>query len=336
MAGVITAANLAAAKNNVNLPGAFGQQTATKVTAGPIILSGDPGPGKTPTPAPTPTPTGIVASFGPTAAQLAAAQAATDYQNLKNTAYGSITDATNAGAGAYNEGLQEYLAQEKQQQNTINGQSVQNELSRQQGHQGVLDMIGNGLESSGQILASHNAGSSSAGEAFARAYGTLGRQQESKVGNQFAQGQAGIQTTQDNLTAANTEEIRKSGYDKSTTINGIVAAATDKLNQLNQAAAYASLPDRIQIDQEKATIQAQAMAALSQYDQVLTQGIAANAPESPDAVRAQASKLLTSGVAPQNQFNYTTVAPPSVQGTGPSPSSLPIFTAPTAKKDTTV
>lgn len=260
-----------------------------------------------------------------TAAQI---QAKTDFATGQGTANGLINSNISGQAGGYQNSILDYLSGLKQQQNTINGESTQNELAREQGHQGVLDMVGNGIKSGGVVLANDNAGSSSAGDALARAYATLGRQQESSVGNQFVQGQNKITTEQTNLDQANSDEVRHASQSKVDTINSIVNDATTKLSSLNQLAMYASIPDRVDIDAQIAEIKQQAMDALSVYDQSLTQGIASNAPASADQTRAQASQLLTAGVAPQNEFSYTADVPAQLQNTGPFASPLPIFTAP--------
>lgn len=278
-----------------------------------------------------PTATPLPIATGPTAAQT---QASSDFNTGLSTANSSIANATGQAAGDYNTSILDYLAGIKSSQNTINSNSVQNELARQQGLQGVRDMVGNGIQSGGVIIANDNAGTSSAGEALARAYGILGRQQASSVGNQAAQGQNKINTDEANLVAAeqqfqNVDNPQK----KADTINGIVTNAQSALSYLNQQAAYASIPDRVNIDQQIATIKANAIAALSAYDAELSQGIAATGPEAQPQVQADASKLLNAGTAPASQFNYTTAIPASLQGTGQFSSDLPIFTSTQGNKN---
>lgn len=256
---------------------------------------------------------------GPTAQELA------DFNAQKGVTMGSINDSINSAGGQYHQSILDYLDSRKAAQKTINAESTQNELARQQGHQGILDMIGNGIKSGGVTLANANAGSSSAGEALARAYSVLGRQQESSIGNQFAQGNAKIGAEQENLNAGDETQIRHS-KDKTGTINSIVNGATTALTALNQAAATANISDRVQIDAKIAAIKQQALAALSAYDAELTGGIAGQAPQGSDTTRAEASRLLTAGVAPESSFNFTSNVPTQFQGTGDFASSLPIFT----------
>jgi hypothetical protein len=274
------------------------------------------------------------------AASAAAAQAAAtaksvaDFNSLKSNTYGSINEAIGAGGKGYLSSLQDYLDSRKQTQNQINQDSVQNELAREQGMQGVLDMVGNGIRSGGITLANENAGTSSAGEALARAYGVEGRQQASSVGNQAAQGQNKIDTEQSNLALADTTERRHANESKTTTINNIISNARNSLGSLNQMAMYASIPDRVNIEAKIAQVKQDALDKLSSFDSVLSGGISRNTPEGSNQVRAQAANLLSAGVAPAQQFDYTSIAPPTVQGTGPSPSSLPIYVASSGKKQT--
>lgn len=255
-------------------------------------------------------------------------KAVSDYNATKDSTMASINDAIGTGGNKYNSSILDYLDARKQQQNTIDSSSVQNELAREQGQQGILDMVGNGIKSSGTILANKNSGASSAGDAIAHAYGTLGRQQATSVGNQFAQGQDKIATEQNNLILGDETQKRHSQEDKTSTINEIVNSARSQLSALNQAAMYASLPDRVDIESKIAEIKQQALDALTQYDSVLSSGISGQSPMGADAVRAKANSLLTAGTAPASAFDYTTEFPAQFANTGQFASSLPIFIAP--------
>lgn len=285
---------------------------------------------KTATPI-TPTTGGTIRSSG-VSTPTASPQGVADYNRSLTSSNNSISDAINSGASGYKGSILDYLDSRRGQQNTINSDAVQNELARQTGMQGILDMVGNGVRSTGTVLANKNAGSSSAGDAIARAYGTLGRQQASGVGNQFAQGQNKVNTEQSNLSLADTSQQRHSSEDKTNTINTIVNNARSQLASLNQAASYASIPNRVDIESKIAQVKQQAMAALSSYDSSLTQGISGQTPLDSNGVRAQATSLATAGTAPSQPFNYTSEAPAQFQGTGQFASSLPIFIAP--KKQT--
>lgn len=291
--------------------------------------SGGGGGGSTPQPAPDPwasTPWGSQAAYN---------SAVADYNSLKGSTFNSITDAITQGGQGFNSALLDYIDSRKIQQNKVNADKVQNELSREQGMQGILDMVGNGIRSGGVILANDNAGSSSAGEALARAYGVLGRQEASKVGNQFAQGENNINTEQGNIVLADTTEKRHAEENKTNIINQIVNSARSQLAALNQDAQYASLPDRVNIENKIAEIKQNALDALAKFDGVLSGGISGQAPISAADTRSKAQALLTAGTAPENSFNYTTDIPAELQGSGQFASSLPIFVAPSSRKNNT-
>jgi hypothetical protein len=256
------------------------------------------------------------------------AQAVTDFNKNLGVIHGTVGDAINSNAGSYNQGILELLNNIKGSQTDINSGRVQNELAREQGMRGILDMVGNGVRSGGVLLGNNNAGSSSGNEAIARAYSLLGRQQASSVGNQSAQGTNRLDASQTKLNDYADLQAKAQAVKKTNTITGIVTDATTRLTQLNQAAAYASIPERVQIDQEIAQVRQQAMDALSAYDAELTQGVTNNTtPLSNSTIQGQASHLLNAGTAPDNAFQFTSTAPTSISDTGPMPTPLPIFTS---------
>jgi hypothetical protein len=246
-----------------------------------------------------------------------------DYNAAKATTYGSITDATNQASNNYKSSILDFLDSYKAQQGDINRSNVQNELARRQGSRSVLDMVGNGIRSGGITLNNANATNSSAAEAIAKAYGEMGRREQTQVNNQFAMGQDEIANAQAKLAALTETQKRHFSEDKVTTVNGIVNDATNQLAALNQAAASASLPDRIAIEQEKARIRQETLTALSQYDALLSQ---LAKPASAEDNRKKAAALDTAGTAADNAFQYDTTIPTELQGTGPFASTLPIFT----------
>lgn len=263
-----------------------------------------------------------------TATPYVSPNAVPDYNRLRQSTFNSINDAITQGGQGYKTSMQDYLDTRKQQQNQINQDAVQNELARQQGMQGVLDMVGNGIKSGGVQLANANAGTSSAGEALARAYGILGRQQASSVGNQYAQGQNRVGTEQQNLTLADATQFRHTKEAKTSTINNIVNQTRQQLASLNQSAAYASIPERVNIEAKINQVKHDALNRLSAFDSLFTTGVRGNTPQTPAQVNAAATKLLTAGTAPESAFNYTTDVPAQFQNSGQFASSLPIFVAP--------
>lgn len=264
----------------------------------------------------------------PWGSQAAHDKAVGDFTSARDTTYGSIGDAENNAADQYHSSILDYLDSYAKGQTAIDRAGVQNEMGREQGRRGVLDMVGTGIRSSGVTLANRNAGSSSATEAFARAYGELGRREMSKVGNQYAIGQNNIKGQADDLAAGLGTFRRHMGEGKNTTVNSIVQDATTKLAQLNAVAQNASLPDRIQIEQEKARIRNDAMAKLTAHDSALDNGLKDHQAHSAEQNHAEGVNLLNAGTAPESGFQFNTSAPLQFQNTGPFASSLPLFLAP--------
>ena len=244
----------------------------------------------------------------------------------KSGIYSSSRDAaTNAGIG-YNSSILDLIDSTKSAQNKINSQGAQNELAKRQGTLGVQGMVGRGIKSGGVMLANKNASDSSAAGAIARAYGDLGRRELSNVGNQYAKGNMEIQDAQVDLEGQRATGIRKIGESKQTMINSIVSEARNQLAQLDADIANASLPDRINIEQEKEAIRNEALAQLQGFDAKLTEGMAGITPNSVEERRSKALMMASEGQAPESAFQYTQQAPAMMQGTGPMASNLPIFT----------
>lgn len=248
------------------------------------------------------------------------------FDTQKSNIYGSANDAAQSLQGGYGQSIQDTVHALLQGQQGIDRRNVQNESSRIQGTRGVLDMVGRGIKSGGVTLANRNAGSSSAAQAIANAYGQLGQRQLSSVGNQYAQNanDIGVAQTEQNYQQAQAPGKFHEGLMQN--VNSIVGAARDRIGQLQAAMASASLPDRIAIDQEVQNIRDQVLGHLQQYDSQLQQGVAGIAAANLDTNRGLANQQLAAGQADPNLFNYTTQTPLQLQNTGPSTSSLPIFT----------
>ena len=250
----------------------------------------------------------------------------------KSNIYGTSREAAqNAGIG-YNSSILDLIESTGKGQRAINSQGVQNELAKKQGTAGVLGMINRGVKSGGVMLANKNASDSSASGALAKAYGELGRQQLSGVGNQYAKGNMAIQDAQVDLESQRATGVRKLGESKQTIVNGIVSEARNQLASLDAQIANASLPDRINIEQEKEAIRQEALGQLQNYDNTLTQGMAGITASSIDDRRSKAREMAMAGDAPESAFQYTEQAPAQWGGTGPFASNLPLFTFGRGKK----
>jgi hypothetical protein len=248
------------------------------------------------------------------------------FNNQKNNIYSTALDAARASEGGYNQNILDTIRNLTQSQSAIDRQRVNNEAAKIQGTRDITDMVGRGIRSGGVNLASRNAGSSSAAQALANAYGELGQRELSKVGNQYAANEADIDLAQDDLSyqIANAPEKFRLGLEQN--VNNIVAEARNQLSALDASMANASLPDRIALDQERQAIKDQVLGVLGKYNTQLSQGVKGIRAAGANDIRSRAGQQLSAGQAPANAFQYTTETPLQLQGTGPIASELPIFT----------
>lgn len=264
-------------------------------------------------------------SSGPTAAQLAEQTTVAGEQAADNS-----TLNTNIGSAANTYGGQILSAatSNEEAQQKINADAVQNALAQDQGTQSVTDMVNNGIQGGGVVLDNDNAGTSSAADALARAYGVQGRQAESQVGEQYVSGQNTVANEQqqqnESENAETAPDVGSLAVDKTNAINNIVTQANSMYAYLDAQAVSAGLPAE-DINAQKATIQAQATAALSALDGQLSTVTPAADSNATDLSKAQS--LFTAGTAPATDFNYTTQAPATLAA-GPAASNLPIYIAP--------
>lgn len=250
------------------------------------------------------------------------------FGNQKSNILGSATDAANIAAAGRHSSILDFISSLQSGQRGIDERGVQNELAKQQGRTSILDMVGRGIRSGGVMLANKNAADSSAAGALARAYGQVGQQEMGKVNNQGALEDRNIGLAQEDLNAQRATGLRKFSEDVPQQVGNIVTNARNALAGLDAAMMQASIPERIQIEQEKAKIHNQVAGIINQYDPELQQGAAGVNPTSGDARRRTAFGLANAGVAAENPFNFSSEVPAQAQGTGPFPSELPLFTAP--------
>lgn len=256
--------------------------------------------------------------------------------NFTQTLGNIRSSANSAGtqkAKEYNASILDFLDSLRMGQSNIDNQFIQNELAKQQGTADVNASVGRGIRSGGVMLANRNAGDSSGAEGLARAYGELGRQQLTGVGNQYAQGQNAIQQAQENFDLQRASGQRQLGVSRDGVVNGILDSAQQALAQLDANAINASIPQRVDIEREKANIKAAVLEQLSQYDEALNSGLGKINPLGADTARIRAAELARAGQAPASAFDYTAEVPMQFQNTGPFASELPIFTFPQGRRE---
>jgi len=246
----------------------------------------------------------------------------------KQGIFGSAGDATDAASRGYNSSILDFLEQYRTGQGRIDQSGVNNELARRQGNTSILDMVGRGVRSGGVTLANRNASDSSAAGAIARAYGELGNREMRHIGNQYELGNRDLATQQEELVGQGNTFSRKYEEGKLETANLIATEARNKLGELDARMLAADMPGRIALEQEKQRIKSEAIAKLSQYDQLLsTERGNIKATDTGERQR-QAAELQNRGTdLGDKAFDFTDQAPAQYQNTGDFASDLPIFTA---------
>lgn len=247
----------------------------------------------------------------------------TGISNIYNSSMDSAGNMLGSGDIANRQSILDWI----RGQRGIDQNAVQNESSRIQGGRDIMSMIGRGIKSGGVMLGNKNAGNSSAAEAIANAYGQLGRQQMSTIGNQYA-------TNADKIMTAQTDQdtnmaLAKDKYkqDLVTSANNIAAAAEQQLIALDTQMANASLPNRVSLAQEKERIKANALAKLKPLETQLMTGLEGIKATGLESNRAKANTMLGAGQADPNLFKYTTQAPMQFTGQqAPAGGQLPIYT----------
>lgn len=278
---------------------------------------------------------GATTNSSDVAAQQAADQAA-QQQALFDSQLGTIDSSSDLSAGTsagdLRTSINDFVDSLGANQVARNNQEVQNYLAKQQGNQGVLDMVGQGIRSGGVTLNNDNAGDSSATGAIANAYGTLGRSQATSVGDQFAQAENTVQQGHDADAVALANKLRDLPQSQTDIVNNIVSAAQQQLGNLDYQMSITGAPERVDMQAQKDQITNDTLAKLQGLDQLLSSGGGtALTPQDNSVTANKAGALFTAGTAPASAFNFNTIVPTQLQGTGASPSELPIYTAPSNK-----
>lgn len=245
-----------------------------------------------------------------------------------NSIYGSSTEAAKQAGYGIDSTLKNFGLSQRQAQQKIDQEGIQNESSKASGTQDILGMIDRGINSGARVLGNANAGTSSAAGEIAKAYGNVGQREQTKVNNQYELGKQSIGAEQANL-AEQQRLYRDSTFQdsKEQIIGGIVQSAQGQLAELDNALRGASLPDRISIEGEKQKVRDLARGELAKYDALLQQQLDSAKAKTPEEVHAEATRLAQLGQAPAGQFKYSTETPIEMQGQpAPAGAGLPVYT----------
>lgn len=268
------------------------------------------------------------------AQQQAAAQAAAmaaarqNWMSNRDNVMGGISSMIGGKTTEMNRSAEDFYRDAQRGQQALDAKGMQNELARIQGRGGILARVGDQTKSAGVMLGQKNAGNSSAAQALANAYGELGNRDVQKVEQGYQVNNQGIELEQQNFNQDMSRGAQRLEEDKLNNINAIVEQASRDLQALNDAAANASLPERIALENEKARIRSEATSRLGQFD---SQVAAARGIKGSDAAtrRTQANQTNQAGSG-ASMFNLTPERDMQMQYQGETQAggNLPIYQMP--------
>lgn len=253
-------------------------------------------------------------------------QAQINAQNAARASFNSgrqnIFDTINARgqseAGARQLSAQNALDTFRQSQQGIDQQRINAAMGKQQASQSILDMINQGMRNTNVRLSNKNASNSSAQGAAARAYAAMGAKQQSAANNQYELQNRNIDVAQQGLATSINQEKAKREYEKTNLINGLVDQARQSFIALNDAAAGASIGDRIAIETEKENIRQKLLAQLQEAENFFNTGVQGIQGIGAEAAAGEASRLRAAGqVSPDAFMAQAPTVGQSTQGGSP-------------------
>lgn len=245
-----------------------------------------------------------------------------EWTSQRDNTFKSINDRVNNDLVSYDSAVKDLDSDVASGQKRLNAAYTQNELAKLQGQRGVNQMVGQGIRSAGVMLANKNASTSSAADAFARAYSTIGQRELTGVGNQYQAGLGEINMDQEEFNTEVATDARHLLENKTKFVNSIVQDAADKIAALNASAAGASLPDRIEIEKEKSRIRNEAMGKFSAYDAQIDSAKGKAKASGKGTWHKEATDMANAGVAGSESFDFTSSVPAEFRDTGPYESTL--------------
>lgn len=272
-------------------------------------------------------------TYDPYAAERAAAAAAEQKRlNAAREQFGigktNVYDSARSGAqgflGSQRNNILDFIDSLRQRQQGIDRSRVKSELGKRRASQGIMSMVGRGIQSGGVMLSNRNAADSSAAGAIAKAYQELGNRQQSNVNNQYALEQEDIDLEQQALQTQRQSGQRRFATEKEATVNGIVEQARAAFAGLNEAAIGAGITERIAIEQEKEAIRQQALSQLAELDSLASSANQVQA-MGRGSVFSETDRLSRLGQGEASQYDFTTEAPVNLQQ-GAAVGQLPIYT----------
>lgn len=252
-------------------------------------------------------------------------------QNQADTVKSTALDAARVGARNYGRAGSSLYNTLLGNQENIDNTRVNNEMAHRQAEQGIRGMVNRGIQSGSVMLSNRNAVDSSAAERIAQAYGQLGNREMAGANQQYTDAKLEADTMQTQFNREREESLGGMSDDRQNVVDKVMSDVNTSLAALEAAAINASLPELIEIENLKAQIKNEALQMLEDQDKKFMPKLQGLGPADQATIRSQAAERLSEGRAVQNPFNFTAQAPMTLQGMGPTPGGLPIFTLPSQR-----
>ena len=251
------------------------------------------------------------------------------FLNSLGSALGNVTqggaDAFNGAANNLQGSANNILSGFRNNQQNIDQNRQTNELSRMNATQDLLGYIRSGLKQGGSQLANMNATDSSATDALARAYSQEGAQKQRGINNQAAVAEHGLDVQQGQLNQGLQDQLQQFHLTRDNLVNQVGSDVRNKLAYLQQQAIGLSLPDQVNVEQQKQAIIDAGMGQLQNIDNWLQGQVQTIQPQDATQVIQGAHQLQQAGNTIANSFNPSAIQQQLVQG--PQVDQLPLFSA---------
>ena len=241
---------------------------------------------------------------------------------LSNIGTGA-SDAFKTGTSGYQSNANDLLSGYRPAQQNLDTSRQNNELGRMNATQDLLGYIRSGLKQGTSQISNMNAMDSSAVDALSRAYNMEGAQKQRGINNQAADVGHNLDIQQGQLTQGLQDNLTRLHSTRDGLVNQISSNVRDKLTLLNQQAVGLSLPDQINVEQQKQAIIDAGMGQLQDVDSWLQSQIATIQPMSSEEVMKGARTLQQAGTGMPNTFDIGQTQQTQVQG--PQVSQLPLY-----------
>ena len=268
-----------------------------------------------------------------------------NYDNLVNnfnTGAGNIrTGVGEAGTSYLNQSkvpVYSFLNETKNAYGDLDTNRIRNNLNKIRTSQGIMDMIGTGIRSGLTRLGNKNSGDSSAAQVMAGAVADYGNKEQQSANNEFELKNEDLNTAETRLkekTKLKQQELTTGWQGK---IDELISGAQNAFAALNDEAANADLPTRIEIENEKQQLKTNLTNQLKALDDIMAgggegyTGVNDLKAQTPEYIMGEANRQNLAGATAPG-FNYSSEIPTYVANSGGNTANLPLYSTRRLKRE---